>query len=509
PPVTSQSHSGGGSAFAVILSTLDDLFNFATPVCHFRSEGYDLHILLTGTGERERAIGNSGQSVHINSACAVQVDLLSEKHVTEHQPDLEEWIGSISPAPNVVIAVQHTGLSSSKWESSLSKPVVIQIPREDLPFCDWMTSLPNEAWQNWHKPRLDVSVITNDRPDSLSRLLKSLSNASFFGDTVDLRINVEQTADEETLDIVNGYQWRHGSKFVHRRVIQGGLLPAVVESWYPASNDSYGVMLEDDVELSPLFYAWIKMSILFYRYPENASPQLFGISLYQQKNLELRPEGRHLFSAQTVFASASYPDVNTPYLSQIPCSWGAVYFPEQWREFHNYLAVRLSQTHPNLPLDKIVAPGLRSNKWTRSWKKYFIELVYMRGYVMLYPNFRDYISLSTNHLEVGSHVKEMSPKAYERKKELYLLPLMQRPPTDTPAENDDLTQRKPTTPAATDLMDLPEGRLPSWTQLPVLDLLGLFATATSIQQRGIARREELFECERADAPLDVRALLCL
>ena len=80
-----------------------------------------------------------------------------------------------------------------------------------------------------------------------------------------MRINVEQTADEETLRIVDGYEWLHGAKFMHRRVVQGGLLPAVVESWYPSSNDSYGLMLEDDVELSPLFYAWAKMSLLMYR----------------------------------------------------------------------------------------------------------------------------------------------------------------------------------------------------------------------------------------------------
>ena len=71
--------------------------------------------------------------------------------------------------------------------------------------------------------------------------------------------------DDETLRIVDGYEWLHGAKFIHRRVVQGGLLPAVVESWYPSSNDSYGLMLEDDVELSPLFYAWAKMSLLMYR----------------------------------------------------------------------------------------------------------------------------------------------------------------------------------------------------------------------------------------------------
>lgn len=67
------------------------------------------------------------------------------------------------------------------------------------------------------------------------------------------------------MQMVDHFEWEHGSVFAHHRVIHGGLLPAVVESWYPHSNHSYGLLLEDDVELSPLFYAWIKMSVLRYR----------------------------------------------------------------------------------------------------------------------------------------------------------------------------------------------------------------------------------------------------
>jgi hypothetical protein len=68
------------------------------------------------------------------------------------------------------------------------------------------------------------------------------------------------------MKIAESWNWTHGSTFLHHRVIQGGLLPAIVESWYPKTNDTYGLLLEDDVELSPLFYAWAKMSLLRYRY---------------------------------------------------------------------------------------------------------------------------------------------------------------------------------------------------------------------------------------------------
>ncbi len=232
---------------------------------------------------------------------------------------------------------------------------------------------------------------------------------------------------------------------------------------------------------------------------EDVSPGLFGISLYQQKNLELRPEGRHRFNARKAFASAGFSHPNTPYLSQIPCSWGAVYFPEHWREFHEYLTIRLSGTHPMLPIDGTVAPGLRSNKWTRSWKKYFIELVFLRGYVMLYPNYKDYASLSTNHLEVGSHVKDMPQDVYERKKKLFMLPLM-----ELPREGTDSVLSE------TGLLDLPGESMPSWEVLPVTDLLGMLTTEGTLQGRGKRRREELLGCDSLDSPeSDIRELLCV
>jgi hypothetical protein len=143
---------------------------------------------------------------------------------------------------------------------------------------EWMSTVPFSTTAyytltgylaDWNVPQIEISIITQDRPRSLERLLSSLSRGRFFGDSVTLRMNLEQSSDLETIRIVGAYQWSHGSVFTHRRVVHGGLLPAVVESWYPHSNDSYGLLLEDDVELSPLFYAWIKMGILQYRSVES------------------------------------------------------------------------------------------------------------------------------------------------------------------------------------------------------------------------------------------------
>jgi hypothetical protein len=76
---------------------------------------------------------------------------------------------------------------------------------------------------------------------------------------------MEDTADALTKKIAGDLGWRHGTMFAHHRITHAGLLTAVVESWYPRSNDSYGLILEDDVEVSPLFYAWLKLALLHYR----------------------------------------------------------------------------------------------------------------------------------------------------------------------------------------------------------------------------------------------------
>src|ERR1700761_94804 len=92
-------------------------------------------------------------------------------------------------------------------------------------------------------------------------------------------------------------------------------------------------------------------------------------------------DGRHSLNIPLVLSESGVRDTNTPYLSQVPCSWGAVFFPEHWQEFHDYLSLRLSEFGHDI-LEPVVQ-DLRSNTWRRSWKKYFIELAYLRGYVML------------------------------------------------------------------------------------------------------------------------------
>ncbi|KAI7869507.1 hypothetical protein BDF14DRAFT_1965195 [Spinellus fusiger] len=357
---------------------------------------------------------------------------------------------------------------------------VIHLPILEIQHALWVADLSIHALQQWHTIDMDLIVITDRRPDSLLRLLESANTAYFLGDSVDLVLHTEQTADQATLRLVDHYQWRQGSKILRHRIQKGGLMAAVVESWYPNNNHNYAVLLEDDVEVSPLFYCWAKYTLLKYRY-EQSHPHLFGISLYAPRTLELLPEGRRDFVLGPLLAESP---ANTPYLSQVPCSWGALYFPEHWREFHDYLKTRLDDLAlPISRLDRAV-PNSRSNRWKRSWKKYFIELVYARAYVMLYPNFKEFESFSTNHLQMGTHIRNPPSQGAV---DSFNVPLMVK---------DVLLEQ------------LPDQRLPDYETLPVFTLWGQRVSHKHMDEEAAQWHQTVSSCPRQSLAYTPQDLFC-
>ncbi|CAG8538493.1 4754_t:CDS:2 [Diversispora eburnea] len=365
----------------------------------------------------------------------------------------------------------------------------IAIPIDDVNHLMWLTDLPIEALKQWNLPKFQLQVVTQDRPDSLARLIRSLKSSHYFGDEITLTINMDRGVDPVTMEYCKTLEWKFGQKKLRHRIVQGGLMAAVVESYYPTDNNDYAILLEDDVELSPFFYIWTKYSILKYKYgiERVLSKRLFGISFYGTKINELHLPGRRAFDPKLSLEGTSFP-LNSPYLCQVPCSWGAVYFPEIWKEFHYYFPARL-QDWKGLRLQNITIPDVRSNNWKNSWKRFFIELAYIRGYVMLYPNYDNFISLSTNHAEAGTHIHLVEGKPAPN--DIFGVPLME--------ENDVLS-------------GLPDGKLPNYINLPMLDLLGNIVSAEEIVQRGRILHSEISLCppsENDEISYDSRDLLCV
>ncbi|CAG8590087.1 11411_t:CDS:2 [Dentiscutata heterogama] len=464
-----------------------------------KAENVNTHVIVTG---KNRGMGGT-RLIRFNSLfsnCDVSVyDLELRKGISSNENILPLVFQGINHAldqirPDVLIYINDPeneamrGVDAALVAASQSNKNItkISIPIEHTKHLLWLPDLSIEALKNWNTPKIQIQVITQNRPQSLTRLMQSLNSSIYFGDDVSLTINMDRGADPVTIKFCQTFKWTFGSKIVRHRVVQGGLLIAVIESYYPIDYNEYAILLEDDVELSPFYYIWAKYSVLKYRYgiDRSLSGRMFGISLYNIKINELNLAGRRPFNPALSLRGTIYPN-QSPYLSQVPCSWGALYFPEIWHEFRIYQNARLNDIH-GLKLQDITVPESRSNRWKESWKRFFIELAYLRGYVMLYPNYEDFISFSTNHVEKGVHNRKDV-----KKKEVFGLPLMDK----------DIV-----------LDGLPGGRLPNFKDLPTMDLWGKVTPTKELIQRGRNLHLKISRCPPNDfdeLTYDPQDLLCV
>uniref|UniRef100_A0A803M3J0 Glycosyltransferase family protein 2 n=1 Tax=Chenopodium quinoa TaxID=63459 RepID=A0A803M3J0_CHEQI len=372
--------------------------------------------------------------------------------------------------PSVVIAVNDIDSDVRKAltmasETSKNGSTFVLLPRASVPKVLWMADLRSTALPNWNKMRISINIITQNRVRSLMRLLKSLTNAYYLGDDIPISFNVDSRVDEATIKLLSTFEWPHGTKTLKRRIIQGGLIRAVSESWYPSSDDDFGLLLEDDIEVSPYYYLWIKYALLAYHYdPQVSFPELSSISLYTPRIVEVVKE-RPKWNA-TEFFQRIHP--NTPYLHQLPCSWGAVFFPKHWREFYVYMNMRFTEDPKKNPVQ---IPKSRTNGWQASWKKFLIDMMYLRGYVSLYPNFPNQASFSTNHMEPGAHISAKDNVVKHDKTDF-----------EVPLLADDFRNY------------LPNGKLPSASKLPSLNLFNQAVSLKGLKQAGAKLRMDVLNC---------------
>jgi hypothetical protein len=78
---------------------------------------------------------------------------------------------------------------------------------------------------------------------------------------VHLVFNLEASSSSEVISYATSFLWSMGTKLVRKRVVQGGLISAVVESWFPSDQNNYGMFLEDDIEVSPFTLLWVQQTL--------------------------------------------------------------------------------------------------------------------------------------------------------------------------------------------------------------------------------------------------------
>ncbi|KAI9033094.1 hypothetical protein DFJ74DRAFT_593417, partial [Hyaloraphidium curvatum] len=274
-------------------------------------------------------------------------------------------------------------------------------------------------------------VLTCDRPASLERLVGSVLAADYASarGPVDLAFRVDHCPDHfpAVRAIVDRIKWPHGSVTAEFRTERAYLRRSVAEAWAPRSDDDFAVLLEDDVEVSPSFFAWAVAALMQYYYlapiPLSES-RVAAIALYAP---------RHSEAAGAPFA----PPPGPAYAMQVPCSWGALFLPRAWRRFRTFFEAHSAH-------DPLV-PHLSVSAWApqRSWKKYHYRFLAEAGLAVVYPGAGNG-SFSTNRVERGANM--LDDATVQRVRALLDVPLA---------------------PAG---WTVPAGGLPPWEALPKLDV---------------------------------------
>ena len=133
-------------------------------------------------------------------------------------------------------------------------------------------------------PDLFVVILACNKPDSLSRLFNSLAEVDYEGDRIDLVISLDigylGFYDLPTLMLTKKLSWPHGELKVVLKDEHKGQLNQWLEAYscVDSKDDSPILILEDNLQLSPFWYQYLK-EVLSKSYSRRLHESIAGWSL--------------------------------------------------------------------------------------------------------------------------------------------------------------------------------------------------------------------------------------
>jgi len=247
---------------------------------------------------------------------------------------------------------------------------------------------------------MKVFVLTMNRPESLMRLLNSISNTFFEyeGDKLELEIHVDKSHGllyDECVKIAQNYTLPPGRGSVTAKIAKKnhGLRAAWFDCWSPKSDTEHAIIVEDDLELAPTWYSWLRKAWLSYRHRDDVA----GITLSRQFLMFKKPER----------ADMEILNDHKPFLYKLVGTWAFSPHPKYWREFLAWFNSLDSET-----FDPYI-PGLVTSDWLHihtkqgrrhmTWEQWHLYYGELHGLYTLYINLPKKEVLTSNWREAGVH----------------------------------------------------------------------------------------------------------
>jgi len=222
-------------------------------------------------------------------------------------------------------------------------------------------------------------VMTMNRAESLQRLLNSIRRAQYEGDRVDLDIWIDRIDSTAPLNrnisrVVTGFSWPYGAKTIYTRRQPGGLYQQWMYTWDLNSPGDIAVILEDDLEVSPAFYQWLKVA----RSKYGNDADVGGYTLQRQV---LRPRKPPPAVYQ---GNLRLPADVTVFKYRLQGSWGFAPKREKWREFLRWYESK------RILGEKPYVDNLKTTEWYKGqergeiaptmWTQWWIKFADERNY---------------------------------------------------------------------------------------------------------------------------------
>lgn len=259
------------------------------------------------------------------------------------------------------------------------------------------------------EPVARIIVITMDREGSLRRLLDSLVKANYGEDHVDLDIWIDRGKDkpihEGILHACQTTDWKQGTKTIHKRASNAGLYQQWIYTWnITAETTEFAVILEDDLEVSPAFYQWLRVARAAYA----QDPDVGAFTLQRST---LRPRQVKGVASGPLDIPSEHPVFKYRLLG----TWGFAPQRDQWVEFRKWFEEKRAKG------EKPYVDGLVTTYWYREqekdgfapnmWSQWWIKFVDEKGYFTVTAHLPDGTTLASNWRESGLHYSKNRPSA--------------------------------------------------------------------------------------------------
>ena len=262
-----------------------------------------------------------------------------------------------------------------------------------------------EYINNLSKQKFKIYILTMNRDKSLTRLLNSIEKAFYKGDKLELYIHIDKSEQNANcIKVAQSFQFSHGTKIIKIARTRNGLRDAWLNAWDPIDTER-AIILEDDVEVSPYWYLWLKNAWDNYE----TRTDLGGISLQRQTLIPKKPhKNREIIND------------HKPFLYKLVGSIGFSPHPQQWKKFLLWTKMK------NLNTYEAKVDGLITSDWyvisnkKSIWTQLFIKYCVIEDLYTLYINLPEKKTLATHWKEKGEHFRGNEGKDFELNQKIKL-----------------------------------------------------------------------------------------